>query len=80
MDDIRIAELCWVLINLAETKQLIIATGNQNFVELLLKRSAPISDRVSVVVHAFESMTSSGPAIKVNWRTNALSDLGARIA
>jgi hypothetical protein len=80
MDDMRIAELCWVLINLSQTKQLVVATGNQNFVELLLKRSAPIRGRVSVVAHEFENMTSRGPTINLNWRSNARSELGKRIA
>src|ERR1019366_5097858 len=48
MDDMRVAELCWVLLQLARHRQIIIATGNENFVELLFNRAAPIVNDVSI--------------------------------
>ncbi len=65
MDDMRIADLCWVLLQLSRSRQIIIATSNQNFMELLFHRAAALSNDVHVISHLFESMTSRGPVIVV---------------
>jgi DNA repair exonuclease SbcCD ATPase subunit len=80
MDDMRVAELCWVLLQLARTRQIVIATGNDNFVELLFNRALPIAKDVSVVAHRFESMTSRGPQIHRRWRTTPDEKSDLRVA
>ena len=80
MDDMRIAELCWVLLNLARSRQIVVATGNQNFLELMFQRALPIRDHVEVVAHFFESMSSEGPLIDRHWRTNDSRSMSGRVA
>jgi DNA repair exonuclease SbcCD ATPase subunit len=80
MDDMRIAELCWVLLQSARKRQIVVATGNQNFAELMFSRSMPIQKEVSVVAHLFEGMTSQGPSIRLNWRVNGTGESIQKVA
>ncbi len=80
MDDMRIAELCWVLLQSARKRQIVVATGNQNFAELMFSRSMPIQKDVSVVAHLFEGMTSRGPSIRLNWRVSGTGESIQKVA
>jgi DNA repair exonuclease SbcCD ATPase subunit len=80
MDDMRVAELCWILLQLSRSRQVVVATGNQNFVDLLFHRAAPLRRELSIVSHLFTTMTSKGPDIWLNWRTSAAEDQGVRVA
>ena len=80
MDDMRIAELCWILLQLSRTRQVVVATGNQNFVDLLFHRAAPFKQELSIVAHLFQSMTSRGPEILLDWRRNDREGRGQRVA
>jgi chromosome segregation ATPase len=80
MDDMRIAELCWVFLQRARKRQVVLATGHQNLVELLLKRGAPIAKESSIVVHRFECMTPAGPVIRQQWRSTLADQSTERVA